>query len=132
MHASTSTVNPEDGLERPQAPGATADRSSVQSLMNPFKMVFVLVCPFVIICLPPQESVRAIGKVKVMFFMPILQCAAIVAFLVPWVIYSVFTASLAEVSNYVYLSCWYCWNCYCCCYCSCYCYYYYYYYYYYK
>lgn len=44
-----------------------------------------------------QESVRAIGAVKVMFFMPLLQCAAIVAFLVPWVIYSVYTASMADV-----------------------------------
>lgn len=34
-----------------------------------------------------------------MFFMPLLQCAAIVAFLVPWAIYSVYTASLADVSN---------------------------------
>lgn len=45
-----------------------------------------------------QESVRAIGRVKMMFFMPLLQCAAIVTFLVPWVIYSVYTASMADVS----------------------------------
>lgn len=44
-----------------------------------------------------QESVRAIGTVKMMFFMPLLQCAAIVAFLVPWVVYSVYTASMADV-----------------------------------
>ncbi|CAN0082339.1 unnamed protein product, partial [Hapterophycus canaliculatus] len=34
-----------------------------------------------------------------MFFMPLLQCAAIVAFLVPWSIYCVYTASLADVSE---------------------------------
>lgn len=45
-----------------------------------------------------QESVRAIGKMKVVVFLPLLQCAAIVVFLVPWVIYSVYTASLGDVS----------------------------------
>lgn len=33
-----------------------------------------------------------------MFFMPMLQCAAIAVFLVPWVVYSVYTASMADVS----------------------------------
>eukprot|EP00903_Cladosiphon_okamuranus_P016544 g15262.t1 len=46
-----------------------------------------------------KESVRAIGQVKMMFFMPLLQCVAIVAFLVPWVIYSVYTASMADITT---------------------------------
>ena len=74
---------------------------------------FLLIRPFVLLgCvafhfmyLPPQESVRAIGKVKVMFFMPVLQCATIVAFLVPWVVYAVFTASLAEVNYFTAPTC---------------------------
>ncbi|CAN0003068.1 unnamed protein product, partial [Discosporangium mesarthrocarpum] len=46
-----------------------------------------------------EESARAIGRVPLMVLMPFLQCVAIVAFLVPWVIYSVYTASIAEVST---------------------------------
>ncbi|CAM9571680.1 unnamed protein product [Ectocarpus sp. 6 AP-2014] len=46
-----------------------------------------------------KESVRAIGAVKMMFFMPLLQCAAIAAFLVPWVVYSVYTASMADITT---------------------------------
>lgn len=59
-----------------------------------------------------QESVRAIGKIKMMFFMPLIQCAAIVAFLVPWVIYAVYTASMADVSPLLFT-----WSSllYCCC-----------------
>ncbi|CAM9409984.1 unnamed protein product [Scytosiphon promiscuus] len=46
-----------------------------------------------------KESVRAIGRVKMMFFMPLLQCIAIVAFLFPWTIYSVYTASMADITT---------------------------------
>ncbi|CAN0423665.1 unnamed protein product [Ascophyllum nodosum] len=46
-----------------------------------------------------KESASAIGSIKIMIFMPLLQCVAIAVFLVPWVIYAVYTASLAEITT---------------------------------
>lgn len=45
-----------------------------------------------------QESVRAISKVKIMVFMPVMQCIGIILFLIPWVFYCIYTASLGEVN----------------------------------
>ncbi|CAM9251312.1 unnamed protein product, partial [Choristocarpus tenellus] len=46
-----------------------------------------------------KESARAIGRMPTMVMMPFIQCVTIIAFLVPWVIYSVYTASIAEIST---------------------------------
>lgn len=44
-----------------------------------------------------KEAARALAAMPILVFMPVFQCIAIVMFLVPWVIYSVYLASSGEV-----------------------------------
>lgn len=44
-----------------------------------------------------KEAARAVAAMPVIILMPIFQCVAIVIFLVPWVIYSLYLASSGEI-----------------------------------
>lgn len=51
-----------------------------------------------------KEAGRALATMPALIFLPVFQCAALVAFLVPWFIYMIFLASSGEFKDIVITS----------------------------